>query len=169
MAYGMDAGWWAIQEFVDQSNEAAEKAKRDAAKRRQRELDAIAAQRSALAAEQYNRMQQLQAQQQRAMSEQSARAANLKLGYEQQFSNLQTTNQAQLAAINAKAETDLYNLKTTNSAVTSSLQILGEGTRKQAPTAQTSKRSRKSGNARTTQANLRIGSQANTSGANFSI
>lgn len=149
----------------------AERRQREAdreAERRERELEALAAQRSAIAAKQRNQMLEMQARQQRLMDEQSSRAASLKSGYEQKVADLQATTEKQIAAKQKQNAIDLYNLNTTNNAVTSSLQILGQGTRKQGPTAQTSKRTRKSRGAQTTQASLKIGSQANTSGANFS-
>jgi len=119
------------------------------AQERQRELDRLAREREATAAAQQAQLQALQRQQ--VESERAQRSQVAQLGQDQQ---------QRLAGINARG-----------AAVSQSLQILARTPSKQAPTAAVDDNKNRQQGARTTTANLRMGSGSYGagSGANFSV
>lgn len=141
------------------------------AKRRQAELDRIAADRQSAAAAQQAQIAAMQQQMQQQVAAQQAAARAAEERKAQGFAQAQAEQQQKLTQMRAEQEQRMGGIRATGSALRSSMQILSQQGGKQAPTAQLDRKKNKAVGARSTSAALRMGStgSGSGSGANLSV
>jgi len=137
------------------------------AERKQRRLDQLAAERTALAAQQRERQAQLQIQASEARAAQGAQVERLKYEQSQRLKALGAENRVKRREIEQQTAKQVAGIERAGGAAATSLRILGQ-VQPMAPTAvQTPKKDRTRG-ASSTAANVARGS-ASTRGTNLSI
>jgi hypothetical protein len=130
------------------------------AKRKQDELNRIAAERAATAATQEARQRELEGQLSDDIRRQNAQAADAR-----------DRQQAAIAEMNRRQEENLAKVRATGQALRGSMMVLSQQGGTQAPTAQADKSKKQATGARSTTASLRMGAtgSGSGSGANLSV
>ena len=166
--------------YVTEIPNKKKEARKAYAERMQGELNLIAAERRAIANQQAKRLERLKRSKAAFVQAQKDKVKSLKRNYRAQAEVLETATNSRVAKINKKSRRKvrrmrrrsrrrIRNLNITNNASASSLRILGRGMADPGPGAQQSRRVERTRGAKNTSTGLRIGSQVNTSGANFSV
>ena len=177
--YGADAGNAYIEYWYDKQQRELQRAEEQARRERQRRLDELAKQRTAIARKQKQRMQELQAQQAAALAASQAQAAKLqrqqasrlKQMQKQQQGFIQGQKASQAAALASQAaakESQMLSMAA-GEAVSSSLGILSKAGGQQGRTATVSKPRGRSRGGRRTTSSLSIGQTGSVGGSGINL
>lgn len=135
------------------------------------ELDRIASERTAVIEAQQKQVADAQRQMREQVAAQKATVREAQARKDKAFTQAAKDQAATLAQMNDQQDLRMRSIQTSGQALRSSMQILSEQGGQQGPTAQTDRRRRRGGSARSTSAALRIGSTSNSpgAGANLSV